>query len=89
MLASSTAVNTAWVPAGIATNYGGPADGKNPYDPSWGTVTVRCPRISSALLYADMLTDVQHLRQFTEGLSAWRADRHASETADVEAGSVV
>lgn len=26
---------------GIATNYGGPLDGKNPYDPSWGTITVR------------------------------------------------
>ncbi len=26
--------------AGIATNYGGPYDGKNPYDPSWGTLEV-------------------------------------------------
>jgi hypothetical protein len=26
--------------AGIATNYGGPKDGKNPYDPSWGTLDV-------------------------------------------------
>ena len=26
--------------SGIATNYGGPKDGKNPYDPSWGTLDV-------------------------------------------------
>ena len=31
---------TDWT-TGIATNYGGPLDGKNPYDPSWGTITVR------------------------------------------------
>lgn len=30
---------TSWQ-SGIATNYGGPLDGKNPYDPSWGTITV-------------------------------------------------
>ena len=30
---------TDWT-TGIATNYGGPLDGKNPYDPSWGTITV-------------------------------------------------
>ncbi|CAK0787061.1 hypothetical protein CVIRNUC_010277 [Coccomyxa viridis] len=27
---------------GIATNYGGPLDGKNPYNPSWGTITGSC-----------------------------------------------
>jgi hypothetical protein len=31
---------TGWT-TGIATNYGGPLDGKNPYDPSFGTSTVR------------------------------------------------
>ena len=28
-----------WI-SGIATNYGGPADGKSPYDASWGTLDV-------------------------------------------------
>lgn len=28
-----------WI-SGIATNYGGPADGKSPYDASWGTLEV-------------------------------------------------
>ncbi|KAK9835375.1 hypothetical protein WJX81_005549 [Elliptochloris bilobata] len=32
---------SAWTD-GIATNYGGPADGKDPYSPSWGTVTGAC-----------------------------------------------
>ncbi|CAL5229279.1 g12572 [Coccomyxa viridis] len=32
---------TSWQ-SGIATNYGGPLDGKNPYDPSWGTITGSC-----------------------------------------------
>lgn len=41
--------------SGIATNYGGPADGKNPYDPSWGTLTV-CPTLPcNGLLSASIL----------------------------------
>ena len=36
--------------AGIATNYGGPADGKDPYSPSWGTAVVRGLLLLLALL---------------------------------------
>lgn len=41
---------TDWT-TGIATNYGGPLDGKNPYDPSWGTITVGVSTPASILAF--------------------------------------